>query len=160
MHLTKMRFGGVPPFTAPVEFEFDERVNVFVGPNASGKSTLLMILAEHFLGTDVDAKRVISHPDSRSRFWLSELADEEFAQCPETIVNSHCAPTPYPPVKIGSAPSATLADRIRRLQLLTFGRYAKVCRAYRPFKTKPTTMQTCYCPNLSVAPALCRLFAL
>ena len=41
MHLTKMRLGGVPPFTEPVEFEFDERVNVFVGPNASGKSTVL-----------------------------------------------------------------------------------------------------------------------
>ena len=41
MHLTRMRLGGVPPFTEPVEFEFDERVNVFVGPNASGKSTVL-----------------------------------------------------------------------------------------------------------------------
>ena len=41
MHLTRMRLGGVPPFAEPVEFVFDERVNVFVGPNASGKSTLL-----------------------------------------------------------------------------------------------------------------------
>ena len=41
MHLTRMRLGGVPPFTEPVEFEFDERVNVFVGPNASGKSRAL-----------------------------------------------------------------------------------------------------------------------
>ena len=30
-----------PPFTAPVQFRFDERVNLFVGPNATGKSTLL-----------------------------------------------------------------------------------------------------------------------
>lgn len=41
MHLTRMRLGGVPPFTEPVDMEFDERVNVFVGPNASGKSTVL-----------------------------------------------------------------------------------------------------------------------
>ncbi len=41
MHLTKMRFGGIPPFTQPVEFRFDPRVNVFVGPNATGKSRLL-----------------------------------------------------------------------------------------------------------------------
>ena len=34
-----------PPFTEPVEFEFDERVNVFIGPNATGKSTLLRKLA-------------------------------------------------------------------------------------------------------------------
>ncbi len=41
MHLTRMRLGGVPPFTEPVEFAFNERVNVFVGANASGKSTAL-----------------------------------------------------------------------------------------------------------------------
>ena len=48
MHLTRMRLGGVPPFTEPVEFAFDERVNVFVGPNASGKSTLLRGLYSRF----------------------------------------------------------------------------------------------------------------
>lgn len=41
MHLTRMRFGGVPPFTEPVELRFDERVNLFVGANATGKSRLL-----------------------------------------------------------------------------------------------------------------------
>ena len=39
-----------PPFTAPVEFEFDERVNLFVGPNATGKSTLLSTLFERLAG--------------------------------------------------------------------------------------------------------------
>ena len=39
-----------PPFTAPVEFEFDERVNLFVGPNATGKSTLLAKLFERLAG--------------------------------------------------------------------------------------------------------------
>ena len=48
MHLTRMRFGGVPPFTEPVEFSFDERVNVFVGANATGKSRLLSAIDEHF----------------------------------------------------------------------------------------------------------------
>ena len=48
MHLTKMRFGGIPPFTEPVEFSFDERVNVFVGGNATGKSRLLSAIDEHF----------------------------------------------------------------------------------------------------------------
>ena len=41
MAITGMKIGGIPPFTEPVKFEFDERVNVFVGPNASGKSTVL-----------------------------------------------------------------------------------------------------------------------
>ena len=48
MRLTRMRFGGIPPFTEPVEFSFDERVNVFVGANATGKSRLLSAIDEHF----------------------------------------------------------------------------------------------------------------
>ena len=44
MHLTGIKLGGVPPFTAPITLRFDERVNVFIGPNASGKSTVLMML--------------------------------------------------------------------------------------------------------------------
>ena len=48
MHITGMTIGGIPPFTEEVEFEFDERVNVFVGSNAVGKSTLLQyLLAEY-----------------------------------------------------------------------------------------------------------------
>ena len=41
MHLTGIQLGGVPPFTKSIELKFDERVNVFTGPNASGKSTIL-----------------------------------------------------------------------------------------------------------------------
>ncbi len=48
MHLTKMRYGGVPPFTEPVEVTFDPTVNLFVGPNATGKSRLLSALDERF----------------------------------------------------------------------------------------------------------------
>ncbi len=40
MNLTKICYGGVPPFTEPVEFSFDEQVNLFVGTNATGKSSL------------------------------------------------------------------------------------------------------------------------
>ena len=41
MHLTGMDIRDTPPFTELVELDFDARVNVFIGPNASGKSTLL-----------------------------------------------------------------------------------------------------------------------
>ena len=45
MHITGMTIEvGRPPFANDVRFEFDERVNVFVGPNASGKSSLLRML--------------------------------------------------------------------------------------------------------------------
>ena len=48
MHITGMKIGGIPPFTEPVEFRFNERVNVFIGPNASGKSTLLQYLLTEY----------------------------------------------------------------------------------------------------------------
>ena len=51
MHLTKMRFGGVPPFTEAVELGFDPQVNMFVGANATGKSRLLLAIDEYFNNT-------------------------------------------------------------------------------------------------------------
>ena len=44
MHITGMSIGGIPPFTEQIGVEFDEQVNLFVGPNASGKSTILRML--------------------------------------------------------------------------------------------------------------------
>ena len=41
MFIAEMRIKDVPPFSGEVGFKFDRRVNVFIGPNASGKSTLL-----------------------------------------------------------------------------------------------------------------------
>ncbi len=48
--------GDTPPFSESVEFEFDERVNVFIGPNATGKSTLLRKLAEREHDLDEDKR--------------------------------------------------------------------------------------------------------
>ncbi len=45
MFIAEMTIKDVPPFSGEVDFKFDKRVNVFIGPNASGKSTLL----EHLL---------------------------------------------------------------------------------------------------------------
>ena len=45
MPITSLRFTNVGPFD-DVEFEFDEQVNVFTGPNNSGKSTALWVLGE------------------------------------------------------------------------------------------------------------------
>ena len=76
MHLTRMNLGGVPPFTEPIRLKFDERVNVFVGPNASGKSTILTMLAECLNGPEQDGKRPISQGQP---FLLPGLyADDEF----------------------------------------------------------------------------------
>ncbi|MCE2499799.1 MAG: AAA family ATPase [Dehalococcoidia bacterium] len=46
MYITKMKVESVPPFTSRVEFEFDRHVNVFVGPNAVGKTAVLLGLSK------------------------------------------------------------------------------------------------------------------
>jgi energy-coupling factor transporter ATP-binding protein EcfA2 len=56
-----MGLEGVPPFTKPVEFKFDQRVNLFVGPNASGKSAVLQMLADCLIVNYKNTKRPISH---------------------------------------------------------------------------------------------------
>ena len=43
MPISKLRFSNVGPFD-DIEFEFDPQVNVFTGPNNSGKSTALWVL--------------------------------------------------------------------------------------------------------------------
>ena len=43
MHIIGMKIADIPPFTDRVEFELDEHVNVFIGPNATGKSTLMYV---------------------------------------------------------------------------------------------------------------------
>lgn len=48
MRLTRIHYGNVPPFTEPVDIRFDKRVNVFVGPNATGKSRLLSAIDGRF----------------------------------------------------------------------------------------------------------------
>ena len=45
MPITKLSFSNVGPFDE-IEFEFDPQVNVFTGPNNSGKSTVLWVLGE------------------------------------------------------------------------------------------------------------------
>ena len=45
MPITKLSFSNVGPFDE-IEFEFDPQVNVFTGPNNSGKSTALSVLGE------------------------------------------------------------------------------------------------------------------
>src|SRR5215831_11180567 len=45
MPIRDLRVTNVGPFD-DITFEFDEHINVFVGPNSSGKSTALMALAD------------------------------------------------------------------------------------------------------------------
>ena len=48
MFIAEMTIRDVPPFRGAVDFKFDKRVNVFIGPNASGKTTLLEYLLRSY----------------------------------------------------------------------------------------------------------------
>ena len=76
MHLMRMNLGGIPPFTEPIQLKFDERVNLFIGPNASGKTTILLVLADCLNGLEENAKRPISQGNTLLRALL--CADDEF----------------------------------------------------------------------------------
>ena len=45
MHITGMKIDDGPPFRDPVEFKFHERVNLFIGPNATGKTSIIRMLS-------------------------------------------------------------------------------------------------------------------
>ena len=66
MHITGMDINEIPPFTELVELDFDKRVNLFVGPNASGKSTLLREIDDAFNG---DKQLPSPSSPSYSRRW-------------------------------------------------------------------------------------------
>ena len=78
MHLKRMNLGGIPPFTDPIRVSFDERVNLFIGPNASGKSTILLVLGDCLNGPEEYAKRPISQGDASLRALL--CADDELEE--------------------------------------------------------------------------------
>ena len=75
MNLTRLRFGGVPPFDKQVEFKLDQRVNVFVGPNASGKSRLLSEIDDYFNEKTVHHRRPFTPERMDLWFCLAEEAD-------------------------------------------------------------------------------------
>ena len=78
MHLMRMNLGGIPPFTEPIQLKFDERVNLFIGPNASGKTTVLLVLSDCLVGPEEYAKRPISQGRAHLRAGL--YTEEEFEE--------------------------------------------------------------------------------
>ena len=46
MHITEAIVSNIPPFTVETTFVFDEKVNVLIGPNGTGKSTLMKLISD------------------------------------------------------------------------------------------------------------------
>ena len=72
MHVTGMSIGAIPPISERITVKFDKRANVFIGPNASGKTTVLLALANHFKVLEDKSKRPFDD------LWEAEYAEDEF----------------------------------------------------------------------------------
>ena len=74
MNLTRLGLVWVPPFTEPpIDLKFDGHVNVLIGPNASGKSTVLQLMAEYLGITFEESKRSLGD----AAFHITPAEDDE-----------------------------------------------------------------------------------
>ena len=75
--IASARISDIPPFTDPVEFVFDEQVNLFIGPNAVGKSTILRKLARDYARMPwvfIPSSHLGIPPSDKTHDWLDELS--------------------------------------------------------------------------------------
>ena len=70
MPVKTFRITNAGPFD-DITFEFDERVNVFVGPNNSGKSTVLLALARASVYPFEFPRKLLKRPDNECKWWLT-----------------------------------------------------------------------------------------
>ena len=90
MPISKLRFSNVGPFDE-IEIEFDPQVNVFVGPNNSGKSTALWVLGDVAVYPFTFPRKLLRH-GKVAEFELHIRSDSEYAfngQLPSRTIQSH-----------------------------------------------------------------------
>ena len=96
-----LKIDGVPPFKTAIEFEFDPEVNVFIGPNATGKSTLLKLLSPEY----EESGKLLDEGDysieRAGDSWLDSYRNRLVVSGPrQTRVNRGTVPVVYlPPVR-------------------------------------------------------------
>ena len=74
MHISRVQLHFLNPFDDIVSFECDERVNLFVGPNASGKSTILGAMEYVLSPNRAHRYAYVKYPDKN---WRKDWADDE-----------------------------------------------------------------------------------
>ncbi len=115
MHLTGIKLGNIPPFADPITLSFHERVNVFIGPNASGKSTLLTMLYACFSHSAWGERSLSEGIHAGSRFDVVELSEDWNEEDePDLVLRS------IPAIRIGSLREG-LPDSPEPMNLEAFG---------------------------------------
>ena len=98
-----LKIDGVPPFKTAIEFEFDPAVNVFIGPNATGKSTLLKLLSPEYEESGKLPGEGVYSIERAGDSWLDPYRNRMVISGPQpgqTRVNRGTVPVVYlPPVR-------------------------------------------------------------
>ena len=79
MHITNLTLNEVPPISEVIGFNLDERVNLFIGPNASGKSTILRAIEYVYSPREDHPLSFITYPNSR---WKADWHFDEDVYVP------------------------------------------------------------------------------
>ena len=92
MHISSMTImkESHPAFGRDIELELDEKVNLFIGPNACGKTSILRVLAEAvFLNNATmipfNAPKIIISEDWALRFEIPTEADSQYLEFPQPL---------------------------------------------------------------------------
>ena len=92
MHISNMTImqGSHPAFGKDIELELDEQVNLFIGPNACGKTSILRVLAEAvFLNNATmipfNAPKIIISEDWALRFESPTEADSQYLEVSQPL---------------------------------------------------------------------------
>ena len=118
MHLKKLRLTNLGPFDE-IEFEFDERVNVFTGPNNSGKSTVLTALGEIVVYPFILPKK----------FLKSDAAEFKVEHSPDRKVFQGCLP-------IDVDDEQKRGDLVRLMKLVGYSSFVPAIRRSTDFRAK------------------------
>ena len=136
MPISKLRFSNVGPFD-DIEFEFDPQVNVFTGPNNSGKSTALWVLGDVVVFPFDYPNRLFSHGRS-SKFELHLHCESEYmftGKLPLDIwqvglIDSEGNPVPTEPSHLYS---------VRTLEMIGYSRFIPALRLSTDFRASGPT---------------------
>ena len=79
MPISKLGFSNVGPFDE-VEFEFDPQVNVFTGPNNSGKSSVLWVLGELLVYPFTMPAKTLRSAEPKWKLGISRAAEIDYIE--------------------------------------------------------------------------------